>query len=331
MVPFYLFSFLLSALIFGIHRESATCRKLFAVAGSGLAAYVILAITKNALLRTQFSQAWGDNPYAVVKDLDNIFTYVVAMVPATRIASLRVLLISSIPMVAGIVRFIWKDLRNIRYVKDDMNQVCRWILWGFSSSWVLWYVAFSIGWARYLFPGYFVGSLFTALLLKELTDGFNLRCAIRRAALTTTNWSRGSKEIANLIATVLLSAMVFSTLAQFAQVYVQPNDDSVKQTVLWLNTQTPPTAIVETYESEVLFGLRRRYHFPPDIVQHQLNRRIFLLRDEVITYDALMANPDYLVVGPFATVWQLYDPILATDAFSPIHTAGRYTIYQRKR
>jgi hypothetical protein len=52
-----------------------------------------------------------------------------------------------------------------------------------------------------------------------------------------------------------------------------------------------------TYESELFLLLDRRYHYPPDPVHVELNRRTFLQQDVPIPYDPLAADPDYLVVG----------------------------------
>jgi hypothetical protein len=43
----------------------------------------------------------------------------------------------------------------------------------------------------------------------------------------------------------------------------------------------------------------------------------------------LQADPDFLVVGPQSKMWQLYDPVLRTNAFRLIERYSRYDIYQR--
>jgi len=50
-----------------------------------------------------------------------------------------------------------------------------------------------------------------------------------------------------------------------------------------------------------------------------------------IDYDPLAADPDYLVVGPYSRVWQLYDPVLAMGAFRLLHAYSRYDVYERVR
>ena len=90
--------------------------------------------------------------------------------------------------------------------------------------------------------------------------------------------------------------------------------------------------MIETYDSELFFFLDQPYHYPPDYVQTQLNQRMYLGRsDIVIDYDPLAADPDFVVIGPFSRGWRLYDEVLRTDVFHPLHTVGVYDLYERVR
>jgi hypothetical protein len=89
--------------------------------------------------------------------------------------------------------------------------------------------------------------------------------------------------------------------------------------------------LIETYESELFFLLKRRYHYPPDQVHVELIRRNSLGERVSITYDPLAEHPDYLVVGPQSKFWDLYDPYLRTGAFRLVRDYSRYQIYERAR
>ena len=66
--------------------------------------------------------------------------------------------------------------------------------------------------------------------------------------------------------------------------------------------------------------------------QGALNRRTFLGdRDVEITYDPLEADPDYLIVGPRAELWELYGPVLESGAFREEYAIGQYHLYERVR
>src|SRR6185503_3970094 len=99
----------------------------------------------------------------------------------------------------------------------------------------------------------------------------------------------------------------------------------------FLNTSTPPDALIETYESELFLLLDRRYHYPPDSVHVELNRRTFLHQDVPIPYDPLAANPDYLVVGEMSRLWQLYVAVIASGTFRRVKTFEGYDVYERVR
>ena len=99
----------------------------------------------------------------------------------------------------------------------------------------------------------------------------------------------------------------------------------------FLNTQTPSDSLIETYDPELFFLLKRRYHYPPDQIHIDLIRRAYLAQDLSIDYDPLAADPDYLVVGPQSKVWRLYDPFLRTGEFRLLKTFRRYNVYERVR
>jgi hypothetical protein len=110
-----------------------------------------------------------------------------------------------------------------------------------------------------------------------------------------------------------------------------PNAYAVMQTATYLNTHTAPDALVESYESELFFFLQRPYHFPPSQVHVTLNRRTFLKQDVPVHYDPLEADPDYLVVGAFGSLWELYDPVIERGDFRLVQTFGHYRLYERVR
>jgi hypothetical protein len=90
-------------------------------------------------------------------------------------------------------------------------------------------------------------------------------------------------------------------------------------------------SIIETYDSELFFLLERPYHYPPDQIHVELNRRTFLNQHVSIDYDPLAADPDYLVAGPHSKLWKLYDDAVQSGSFRLVQAYGRYDIYERVR
>ena len=108
-------------------------------------------------------------------------------------------------------------------------------------------------------------------------------------------------------------------------------DDQIKDVIRFLNNETAPDALIETYESELFFLLNRRYHYPPDQMAVELLRYRILGQKLRIDYDPMAANPDYLVAGFQSNYWDLYDSYLNAGDFQLIKTYPKYRVYQRRR
>ena len=108
-------------------------------------------------------------------------------------------------------------------------------------------------------------------------------------------------------------------------------DNSVKDAIQYLNTQTPPDALIETYESELFAFLKRRYHYPPDQVHVELIRKNSFGDPVAINYDPFAADPDYLVLGRQNRFWDFYDPYLRDGKFRLMQKYDNYEIFERVR
>jgi len=210
----------------------------------------------------------------------------------------------------------------------DANTV-RQSLFFLVTSWMAWYLLLSIGWTRYLFVPVYVGSMFAAVLLSDLTSRFCMPATVKSAADIFLRLRFGLCNFYALSA-VLLLIYVPLTLIGLYFGYTRP-DRSASEVAEFLNTATHPGALIETYDMELFVLLNRRYHHPPDEIQLKLNRRTFLGQNVAIDYDPMAADPDYLVVGPSSRRWNLYDPVLKTGSFHLILDRSRYQVYVRIR
>ena len=215
-----------------------------------------------------------------------------------------------------------------------------------AGSWLLWYALFSSGPTRYLFPAVFVGSMFVAALICAATDRLNWRAVLNRLALDLKRRRLTARTLGTVSLAALCLAMLILNLKWLIPEIVPAGHDEVAviDVTDFLNTHTPPQALIETYDSELLFLLDRPYHFPPDQLHVDLIRQLmseyalasdssqFYSGDAPISYDPLAANPDFLVVGLERELWHRpYDAVLATNAFRPIYSDSRYTVYERVR
>ena len=258
-------------------------------------------------------------------------TAFVGAIPSRAIASF-VVLAYGLPTLLGLCYGVLSFIRSEeKFAPGSHTEVVRLALLVLAGSWFAWYVTLSVGWARYLFPATFIGSIFVAAMLYQLTEHFNVPWTVRNAGSVLTNLRAGRQGIGALIAILLIVNAFPRTLRMLYESYVVNADASALEVVEFLNTRTLPDSIIETYDSELFFLLERPYHYPPDQIHVELNRRTFLSQDVSIDYDPLAVDPDYLVVGPHSKLWKLYDRAVQSGSFRLVQAYGRYDVYERVR
>lgn len=290
----------------------------------GYLAYRVFLDWLNALLSTQAIPA---------EPMTNLIE-AVAFVPvwANRLLALAQLLTFELPLVLALVYGGWVVLRTWNQSYGDENsKSVQLSLYSFAGSWLMWYLLSANAiLLRYLYPPVFIGSIFIAALLRDLTDGFDLKGTIRCAG-NSLRHLRLSARGARALGTILLtSAALTFTLKMLGTYYWTDTNTDAQRVAEWIDLRAPPGALVESFESELFFFLRRPYHYPPDQMQVQLARRMFD-RSIPVRYDSLAANPDFLVVGRFSSFWPVYDGVLGTGAFRLVETIGEYKLYERVR
>jgi 4-amino-4-deoxy-L-arabinose transferase-like glycosyltransferase len=266
-------------------------------------------------------------------------TVAIVSVGRVRLFALAVALIFGGPTLLGLGNAAWRSIRRRREGTSSTATV-RWALLILVGSWFTWYVLLSVSWTRYLFPATFLGSVFVAGLLHDLTDGFDLSSTIKHAGHALRHLRFNRHAVRALLAVVLVSLMVPLTLRMLGSFYLTDMNTSVQKVADFLNTRTAPNALIEAYSSELFFLLDRSYHYPPDEVSVQIVRRLFWGQDAPIEYDPLSADPDYLVVcrlyeswgnAPLFTTGAVYDAVLESGAFRLLRVIEPYEIYERVR
>jgi hypothetical protein len=249
--------------------------------------------------------------------------------PFRRVITLLIILQIGLPTLLGLV---WA-LRNQKWFKSfetpvDAVKLSYFILAG---SWFGWWAFASTGWPRYLFPASFLTSIFVSAMFCEWTQGFRLRESLREAAMSLLHRRMGWRNTRVLAALFLVVWSFGHAAAELNQGFFVKTNRPLFETVEYLNSSTPATAVVETYESELFFFLKRRYHFPPDQTHVELIRREDLNEKRTIDYDPLSAHPDYLVVGQWCRYYKCYDSVLNEGAFRLVKTFDTYQIFERVR
>ncbi len=324
VLPFWTASLLISLSVMLFRRRWSVARLLFIGLLSSLIASRLLLWLQQLLLHGRTV------PVSPIHGLYDV----TALVPelSIRLPALVVSLVVGLPAALGLCyaafKIIWD--RDKPSLGVDLD-VVRLALLTLAGSWFAWYVLLSVGWPRYLFPATFIGSIFAAAMLRDLTDRFSLSSPIKRGGHARRYLGLIRQNASALLATVLIGVTFAVTMKALRGTYAVGADVSVVQVAEFLNTHTVPHALIETYDSELFFLLDRRYHYPPDQIHVELIRRTKLRQDVPIDYDPLAADPDYLVVGPYSKLWQLYDPVLSTGAFRLLRAYSRYDVYKRVR
>jgi hypothetical protein len=266
------------------------------------------------------------------------------LIPQVRLTLLILIAQIGLPTVLGLSYVAWRWLRRTEPLETRQHMM-RLSVWTLAASWFGWYALLSRGSLRYAFPAVFFGSIFAAVLLSDLTDRFNFPATVKRLSRALKTRRLDQRALGALLFFALLAAMIVLN-AQWAMAYASQaaaGDRPLGDVADYLNTQAPPGALIETYDSELFVLLDRPYHFPPDQTDvaliRDVTRRNFGLAEgpsaedrALLNYDPLAADPDYLVVGPPNELWRrLYDPVLATGAFRRAYANRQYEVYERVR
>lgn len=317
-LPFWALSLLVPlGVSFALRRWSATAIYATALGGSYLTLRYGLAPFEGLLL------AGRTLPTEPVTGVTEVVAQVI--LPFNRLYTLRVTLTWLLPFFVGLLVAAWRWMRQIRVEAVTAAGLMRLSLLIFSGSWWAWYLALSVGVPRYVFPAMLPASLYVSALLAALTGDFAWRSTLRMVAAlgrTGPNW----RALGALLALLTLACYLPLSLLTLTY-YFAKFDNSVERVAAYLNTTTPPAAVIETYETELHFFLQRPYHYPPDQLHVALIRLTSLREVFPLDYDPLAAKPDYVVIGPFGANNVLYDEVLQSGKLRLIHHDGLYDVY----
>jgi len=238
------------------------------------------------------------------------------------------------PIILGLGYGFWKWRKGLSQGRAPSEIfLVRLSLLLFAGGWLSWFLFLAIGYRRYLLPPVFIGSLFVADLINDLLEYGRFSFWRNRIGAYLHTIPMKIKTLIILVFLVGiglgLSYMTFSE--RIKDFFFGSSDIPLFQAAQFLNNHIPPGGLVESYDSQLLFLLDRPYHCPPPQVNGELTKRVFLRIPLTVDYDPLLADPDYLVIGPFGHLWGLYDPVLGQNQFRLLRTFGLYDIYARWR
>jgi hypothetical protein len=177
----------------------------------------------------------------------------------------------------------------------------------------------SIGWHRYAFVPLALATLPTAMLAEKILVSLDLR-----------QTSFGTLQPVNrapvFVVLILLSVLGLGLLGQVYK--LQAEATTAPQDFAALVEQfVPETAIVESWEWEIDTFAQRAFHHPPAVVDEAAVLQQKLGQHYAYDYDWRTLGSEYLIVGPFAKDFGLYDQDIELECCELVVEVGDYELY----
>ena len=322
--PFWMVS-ILTIFVFALYRRSKRGTAIIFLTG------VVTLLAAKGLDNIQAGLLAGKTLPQVA--LDGYYS-MASMVPVLniRVWAFISAIAFGLPVIVGLIYTLFQSIRELRHPKLDFpEEVLRLSLLVLSGSWMAWYVSLAMYWPRYLFPSLFIGSIYAAAALLDFTSGLNIRITVRLASSIFLERRITSSSVKSLGAILITSWFLTISILMFSISYHNFFKISVIEAANYLNSNINTNALIESYEPQLQFLTYHRWHYPPDQVHVWLNKRSILDANTRVNYDPLVADPDYLVIGPSGGEWKLYESTVKSGAFTLIKEFGLYHIYERVR
>jgi hypothetical protein len=239
-----------------------------------------------------------------------------------------------LPSMLGLIYVVKQSFQALfrsKTIVDIPQEILRLILIGFAASWFAWYILMAGVWGRYIFPVVFVSSVFVAAWLYQLTSAYDLRFVVKNSSDVLLLRHLNKTSFGALFSLLVIIITVPLSIYTMVESIVIPQPPAALEVASFLDQHLSSQDIIESYESELFFLSDRKFHFPPDRISVELMVRAMLDPTAVVDYDPLVANPDYLIVGPFNRVLPLYDEIISSHEFRLIEEIPPYRIFARVR
>jgi 4-amino-4-deoxy-L-arabinose transferase-like glycosyltransferase len=328
--PFWFVSMVLALWVAARNKQKKALKLISGITGGSMLVFAIIYIIQNRIMPGSFT----DTGLTTL-----LFNTVIAVftIPV-RGKALILGATYALPQILGLI-FVGKQIltgiipnqntkKQILDGEKANKEILRAALWGIAASWCVWYLAMALFWVRYLFPAYFLGSIFFVVYLGKLTDGFNYRTFINNVAAFIMVRKLNRINFQSVIVLIGLSLLLGATL-KTTGTYITTPHPNPQLAADYLEKNIPKGAKVETFGSE-LFILAEdiNFHYPSDLVSMQMYRKWIADPQIKIDYDPLADNPDYLVVDPFSAYWMLYDIVVPQDRLQLEEVVGGYKIYK---
>jgi len=219
-------------------------------------------------------------------------------------------------------------LWSLRRDRDGQQWSLLWLLVALN---LLWYVIASIGWIRYAFLGFSIGSLFVARFFAELTDGFRLNPGVF-SAIYQRKPSLDVRGVLSWALVAWLAVIIAAPLAKTTALVILTRENPAVEMADLMNQNVAMDALVETWAQEMGFLTDHNYHFPPPATLAKAANFIYLAGPPLSVFYQVQENPppDYILVNEFSAWVNLYPYEMLSTEYELVGERGLYQLYRRR-
>jgi len=251
----------------------------------------------------------------------------------------------------------WPALLYVGFLsfKRDRQGLVLSFLTLFTILWILYFSFWIIPWFRYFFPAAVLTALFVAKLFFDLADGLKasgqgLWDEIRQIDLKSS-FALPSWSLIYMGTLAGLLTMVFGLAYQLQKVVRSdvldtygadeilnsspPQFYAPQEVVNFLNQNIEKGKVIETWERELGVLTDHNYHYPDQVMLAQVHLHLYRGGDNVYGLGDeyfMQAQPDYLVIGWYSRLNNIYDLNAVEKLGERIATFGsgewRYDVYK---
>ena len=291
LAPFFIASLAGTAALVGLRGDWSTARQLGLLLGGSWGGYRLLVVAKELVL------AGHTVPNPPASGMTEAIALV--FVPSIRLETIQYMVAFWPEYTIGLGYAAWGLWRSCpAHGRRPFEQTVRTMLLLLATSWLAWFALLCAGETRYAFPGLFVAAPFTAALFCELTKGFDAAFVrdVLSALVRTGHVTRDGVKVVLTVA--LLFVMGWVVVQERYAFRAREDARDLNDVIAYLHAATPATALIETYDSELFLFLNRRYTYaPPQALVEVILREQKI--NQAVTYDPLLAKPNYMVVGEY--------------------------------
>ncbi len=314
VIPFLSVSLLAPAIISAIKKQWKYLKVLL-LAWIGSFPFFLLLFIIQKLLFTDYPVYGG-----TLQGFFSLGIFVIS--PTIRLITLQNILTYGIPSLIGILigfRSVYRLVKSDTILNAEFYN--RFAILSLVIAWFLWFTLLSLGWSRYYFPVAFFASIFIANWLSDLIDQLQ--------KLLSGGISHNILARVRIYASVILVIFAIIINLYFLRYQFITGNNAPSMVAVYVEKNAPPGALIETYESELIFLMNNPVHYPSDQITVDLNRNTFLNQNVPISYDPSPENFYYLINGPSGKMANLYAAMINQGQLQLVSRIGEYDIYQR--